>query len=91
MKGFIAGIAVTAAAVFLALNIHIVSHDDEISFYKKEKMTFDETYIDANNLGPIDWAALPAPVRSGINKIEFDKARKKMKEGMHKMKKVFTD
>jgi len=80
-----ATVVLTVGAI---LNLHLVVHDGGLKFVQKDSMTFEKTYVDARDLNPISWLALPRPVRDALGK---DKANKVGKELEKDIKKVGED
>ena len=78
-----------------AMSVHFVIHDDgyRVKLVMKEKMTFDDTYVDARDLNPVTWLTLPAPVRKALGEDKSAKMKKDVKEGLDKvntdLKKIF--
>ena len=77
------------------LNLHLVIHDDgyRVMVVQKENMTFDRTFVDARDLNPISWLALPRPVRAALGKGKSEQFKKNVNESLDKvnedLKKIF--
>jgi len=85
-------VVVTLGAV---MNVHLVLHDDgyKVKLVQKEKMTFDDTYVDARDMNPVKWLTLPKAVRKALSSDKSEKLKKEINEGLDKVnqdiKKIF--
>ncbi|MDH5638200.1 MAG: hypothetical protein OEZ04_06885 [Nitrospinota bacterium] len=88
----VATVVLTLGAI---MNAHFVIHDDGymVKLVQKEKMTFDDTYVDARDLNPVKWLTLPKAVRKALNNDKSKKLKKDINEGLdkvnQKIKKIF--
>lgn len=90
MQGFLAGVAVTAIVILLTLNFHVVKHDDGVSVHQKENMTIELTYVDVKGLDAADFMKLSKEARDEITKRKVGKFKKKVGEGLDKLKEAIT-
>jgi hypothetical protein len=85
--------ATMALTIGGVLNLHLVLHDGGVKFVQKDHMSFEQTYVDARELNPITWLALPRPVREALGSQHAKKMGKDIDKGLEKvgedLKKIF--
>jgi len=87
MKYIVIIVATVVVTLGMLLNIHIVIHDDgyRIKIVAKDKMTFDYTFVDARDMNPVKWLALPGAVRKSLGDDKSEKIKKEIGEGLDKV------
>ncbi len=70
MKTFVAIlIIILAGLTYGGLNYHFIRLDDGLKVLKKEKMTIEDTYVDARGMNKIKLFTNPSLVKAGIRDI----------------------
>ncbi|MGE0610598.1 MAG: hypothetical protein AB7O62_26145 [Pirellulales bacterium] len=79
------GVLVGAAAVYGALNFHILQTDAGVQFVRKSESNFKDTYVDTRQFGVGDWIDHPQLaedlVRAGKQDIMSDAAAESLEQG----------
>jgi hypothetical protein len=86
MKSAMMAVVAVAVVIGVILNFHFVIYSNGATVVKKEAMTFDKTYIDARDLGPIKWAKLPPKVKKYFTDRGINKAKKGISRQLDKIK-----
>ena len=64
----------------LGYSAHLVRHSGGIGIVWKDVGTFEQTYIDARNIGVVDFVSLPAPVRSYLADQQIEEVKEAVSE-----------
>ena len=62
---------IVLGSITLLLNIHIVKTDKEIVTLWKDKLTFEDTFVDVRDWGPLDYVRHPG-ISKGLMKKGYD-------------------
>lgn len=79
MKKIIAGLALAAAAGYGLLSFHFVLLDSSLKILKKNKVGYENTFVDARGTKKVELALKPDLIAAGINEVlgEVDQAVQK--------------
>jgi hypothetical protein len=77
MKSFIIFVFAVGATIAIIMNVHILKYDEGFKLLVKNQPTFDQTYIDATDTGPIDYLKFPEPVQQFLRTKTIDGLKEK--------------